>query len=111
MKTHQGHLYIEIPEGATHIALMSFVNKLFYTANNVDFEVKLPPGRWEIVADSSTIIEEQIKELGLIKNFYDIDGIRGWNDQHGGIWSNIFKAFQSLLTSLGLTRAVILKEI
>lgn len=61
---------------------------------------ELPPGQWQLCADTLNMTEEMAQTL--VSMFYDIDGIPGWDDLNGGIWNRATPAFQSLLASAGL---------
>lgn len=104
MKEHQNHLFVAIPEGAKHIEVDP--DCILWSLNGVSSGIDLPPGQWQLVATTDNVSEEQA--AGIVERWHS--GAYTDYERHLARVNTALESLATLLASLGIERAAILKR-
>lgn len=120
MKEHLLYLFVPIPEGASSLQMihrntrLSYINERGHFTRTGSHTPELPPGKWQLIATTDNVSEEQARLIVspvLAEN--DMGGFDPrFKDYRNDRWAyhTAAESFASLLTSLGIERAAILKR-
>jgi len=95
MITHNGHLYVVVPEGATNFRIHDALASLYYDLpDKKGLFIDLPPGySYEILGISSQCSEEQAALI--VERDYSFKGAEIWKEYYNA-WGYCLSAIQSL---------------